>query len=174
MHELGHVMGLGHVSSAVDGTRLMAGSIDLDIRRLPSALDLGEPSHQPPDSHLWDPYLAHYAPVSSADASRGIFAVNPASLVQAAHTPSHVGIFNQNFSNSDQRTTGGTSPARSRLPTVRLCSRKTATSSRRCPRPSRYRPARHTSASCWSMRIWFGRGLVWEPGQAPAPPEPVP
>ncbi|SPP65339.1 matrixin family metalloprotease [Nitrospira lenta] len=41
MHELGHVMGLDHVSSAVDGTRLMAGSIDPGIRRLPSALDLG-------------------------------------------------------------------------------------------------------------------------------------
>ncbi|SPP65301.1 matrixin family metalloprotease [Nitrospira lenta] len=41
MHELGHVMGLDHVSSAVDGTRLMAGSIDPGVRRLPSALDLG-------------------------------------------------------------------------------------------------------------------------------------
>ncbi|WP_121990604.1 matrixin family metalloprotease [Nitrospira lenta] len=41
MHELGHVMGLDHVSSAVDGTRLMAGSIDPGIRRVPSALDLG-------------------------------------------------------------------------------------------------------------------------------------
>lgn len=35
MHELGHVMGLGHVSSSVDGTRLMTGSIDPGVRRLP-------------------------------------------------------------------------------------------------------------------------------------------
>ena len=76
MHELGHVMGLGHVSSAVDGTRLMAGAIDPGIRRLPSALDLGpEPSSDPNHSVLspqsssldvWDPYLAHYTTTQSS------------------------------------------------------------------------------------------------------------
>ena len=47
MHELGHVMGLDHVSSAVDSIRLMAGSIDPGIRRLPSSLDLGPVSSTP-------------------------------------------------------------------------------------------------------------------------------
>jgi len=35
------VTGLGHVSSVVDGTRLMAGAITPGIRRLPSVLDPG-------------------------------------------------------------------------------------------------------------------------------------
>ena len=118
MHELGHVMGLGHVSSAVDGTRLMAGSIDPGVRRLPSVLDLGpEPSsvsdhstfnieHSPLE--VWAPYLAHYTPVDSTDASRftndasrGLPAVNPARLVQAAQTPAHAGVFNGNFASPE-------------------------------------------------------------------------
>jgi VCBS repeat-containing protein len=110
MHELGHVMGLGHISSAVDGTRLMAGSIDPGIRRLPSTLDLGEPSHQPSaisdqpsDSHTWSPYLAHYTGTSSGEQTPAPV-MNPASLVQAAHAPTHVGIFNSNFANSDQQS----------------------------------------------------------------------
>ena len=111
MHELGHVMGLGHVSSAVDGTRLMAGSIDPGIRRLPSSFDLGEPSHQhsavsdqPVDqATIWAPYLAHYSSVqpSAFSLQSTLPAVNPARLVQAAQLPSHEGIFNSNFAISD-------------------------------------------------------------------------
>lgn len=115
MHELGHVMGLDHVSSAVDGTRLMAGSIDPGIRRLPSALDLGavasstEPgtgtdvvgaSPQSVDSSIWDPYLAHDTTLSSGESAPAPV-VNPASLVQAAQVPSHSGIFNSNFAIAD-------------------------------------------------------------------------
>jgi hypothetical protein len=118
LHELGHVMGLGHVSSAVDGTRLMAGSIDPGIRRLPSALDLGAPSNQPSaisdqhsDSHIWDPYLAHYTPVTPAISDQlsaiSSWSINPARLVQAAQTPSHEGLFNSNFAISPEPVEGG-------------------------------------------------------------------
>jgi VCBS repeat-containing protein len=108
MHELGHVMNLGHVSSAVDGTRLMAGSIDPGIRRLPSALDLGMPSaqssavstQQPDPAAVWAPYLTHYTMTASGD-SQPAPVVNPATLVQAAHTPSHAGIFNSGFGITD-------------------------------------------------------------------------
>ena len=112
MHELGHVMGLGHISSAVDGTRLMAGSINPGVRRLPSTLDLGPvesdhdhaaPSTQDSTQQVWSPYLAHYTATSSGD-TQPAPAVNPASLVQAAHAPTHVGVFNSNFAISDQQS----------------------------------------------------------------------
>ena len=108
MHELGHVMGLGHVSSTVDGTRLMAGSIDPGIRRLPSSLDLGTVETTPdaspltPDqSQVWAPYLAHYTTTSDATPTTPLIPINPARLVQAAQTPSHAGIFNSNFGVTD-------------------------------------------------------------------------
>ena len=111
MHELGHVMGLGHVSSAVDGTRLMAGSIDHGIRRLPSSLDLGsvESSHdnnselstQNSALPVWAPYLAHYTTASDATPTTPLTPINPARLVQAAQLPTHSGIFNSNFSITD-------------------------------------------------------------------------
>lgn len=111
MHELGHVMGLGHVSSAVDGTRLMAGSIDPGIRRLPSALDLGpvdsDHDHSPDaspltphESQVWAPYLAHYTVAASGEQTPAPV-INPAQLVQAAQLPTHSGIFNSNFAISD-------------------------------------------------------------------------
>jgi len=113
MHELGHVMGLGHVSSAVDGTRLMAGSIDPGIRRLPSTLDLGpEPStvsdhstfnieHSPLE--VWAPYLAHYTSTNHSPLTidHSLPAVNPARLVQASQTPPHEGILNGNFASPE-------------------------------------------------------------------------
>ncbi|TKB32486.1 MAG: hypothetical protein E8D51_10165, partial [Nitrospira sp.] len=113
MHELGHVMGLGHVSSAVDGTRLMAGSIDPGIRRLPSSLDLGpvESSHdnnselstQNSAQQIWAPYLAHYTTTQDSGLSTqySLPAINPARLVQAAQLPSHAGIFNSSFGVTD-------------------------------------------------------------------------
>ena len=111
MHELGHVMGLGHVSSAVDGTRLIAGSIDPGIRRLPSFLDLGPAettSHVSPFTSdaptIWAPYLAHYTTTSDATPTTPLTPMNPACLVQAAQTPSHAGIFNSNFAISDQQS----------------------------------------------------------------------
>ena len=111
MHELGHVMGLDHVSSAVDSTRLMAGSIDPGIRRLPSSFDLGpvESSHEhnselstqnsAPD--VWAPYLTHYTVTASGEQTPAPV-INPAQLVQAAQLPSHAGIFNSHFAISDQ------------------------------------------------------------------------
>jgi len=111
MHELGHVMGLEHVSSAVDATRLMAASIDPGIRRLPSALDLGMPSappsavsnQQPDPATVWAPYLTHYT-VSATGEQVPAPVVNPASLVQAAQVPSHAGILNPNFAISDPQS----------------------------------------------------------------------
>jgi len=114
MHELGHVMNLGHVSSAVDGTRLMAGSIAPGIRRLPSLLDLGmvetTPDASPltPDqSQIWDPYMAHYTPANSHKLS-AMNSLNLTSVLTstlwAAKLPSHEGIFNSNFANNDEQS----------------------------------------------------------------------
>ncbi|MDH5668189.1 MAG: putative Ig domain-containing protein [Nitrospira sp.] len=116
MHELGHVMGLGHVSSAVDGTRLMAGSIDPGIRRLSSSLDLGpidsDSNHSPDTSPLtpnqsqaWAPYMAHYTlanshQLSASNSSNLTSALT--STLWAAQLPSHEGVFNSNFANTDQ------------------------------------------------------------------------
>ena len=108
MHELGHVMGLGHVSSAVDGTRLMAGSIDPGIRRLPSSLDVGmvettsdASSVTPDQSQIWAPYLTHYTVTSTGEQAPAPV-INPAQLVQAEQIPSHADIFNSNFGITDQ------------------------------------------------------------------------
>jgi VCBS repeat-containing protein len=116
MHELGHVMNLGHVSSAVDGTRLMAGSIDPGIRRLPSVLDLGpiesstvpgtgtSPAAGASPQTVWAPYLTHYTVTASGE-QQPAPVINPATLVQAAHIPSHEGIFNSGFGITDPLNT---------------------------------------------------------------------
>ena len=163
MHELGHVMGLGHVSSAVDGTRLMAGSIDPGIRRLPSSLDLGpveyshesnsELSTQNSAQQIWAPYLAHYTTTSDATPSTPLTPINPARLVQAAQLPSHAGIFNSNFGVTDPANAQFGWDRSGAVTIAKRFSPKTARSFPPCPSSLPCRLVRRTCAlRCWSAK----------------------
>ena len=64
---------------------------------------------------MWQPYLTHYTttqssarsplrPLSEASPQSSLPAVNPARLAQAVQLPSHEGIFNSTFANSDEQS----------------------------------------------------------------------